>query len=77
MKYLLLLFSVLCREGTIWEASGESTDLIGGGGQYDLEYDNGVYLYVSDKKDSVFFIVEDSFYYLSGDKTKFQCLTNL
>lgn len=72
MKWLLI-FTVICLKGTIWEIDGTSTDLLEDG-EYVLEYENGSYLYTSENKDSVFFYIENDFYYENGDSSKFQII---
>jgi len=70
----LFAFTVFCLIGCIYEPDDyTSTDILQNG-YYDLEYPNGVYLYVSKAHDTVCFIIEDEFIYESGDSTKFQII---
>lgn len=70
MKWLAaLLFTVICRPGTIYEVDGSITEIWGTSRStyyyFDLEYPAGAYLYVSlEGKDSVWFMVEDGVEYL-------------
>lgn len=74
MSLFLLVFTVYCLQGTIWESDHyTSTDLVAEG-EYELDYSNGVYLYTSVNKDSVYFYIEDEFYYEYGDSSKFQII---
>lgn len=67
---IAVLFTVICRPGIIHEVDGTTTDLLSTGGPYnryyyELDYPPGAYLYTSyDRRDSVWFYVEDSCYYL-------------
>jgi hypothetical protein len=68
----LFAFTVFCLVGCIYEPDQyTSTDILQNG-YYDLEYPNGVYLYVTKQRDSVWFIIEDEFIYEAGDSSKFQ-----
>lgn len=81
MKWLaIFLFSVLCKPGTIYEMQdpeyqdAPSTQLQGPKDSeyyyFDLEYESGVYLYISNQKDSVWFYIEGKEFYYDSESEK-------
>ena len=78
MYLLIFLFIFLCKPGFIYEIAEDysenpSTELQGSSdNEYyyfeDMEFESGVYLYVSNKKDTVWFYIEGkSLYYDTQD----------
>jgi hypothetical protein len=60
---LFLIFTAICKPGIIYEYDGTSTDIIAEDNNSYYEYNNlefpdGVYLYKSNNRDSVWFIIE-------------------
>ena len=56
------IFFVICKPGMIYEADGTITEMAGDKYEYyeyELDYPDGVYLYTSILKDSVFFLVSE------------------
>ena len=78
MYFLIILFTFLCKPGFIYEIAEDysenpSTELQGNSDKEyyyfeDMEFESGVYLYVSNKKDTVWFYIEgEQIYYEQPD----------
>lgn len=72
----LLLFTVICKSGIIYEYDGTITELYGKNKNeyyfYELEYPSGAYLYVSNSKDSVWFGIEGNEIFFDSDSEEFE-----